>query len=77
VIPAVSADSGRWGLSRVRHRGVLRAPFANPDGYYVDVRRLDPGPFNIGTILPFDGQNWERHAKGLAALSKAPSGGGS
>lgn len=46
-------------------------PRSNPDGYSVNVRCLDPPPTQI-TIKPFDGKNWEQHAKTLAALSKDP-----
>ena len=47
-------------------------PRSNPDGYDVDVRCLDPGTFEVLTVIPFDGQNWEEHAAALSALSKEP-----
>lgn len=45
-------------------------PRSNPDGYDVDVRCLEPGTFEVLTVIPFDGQNWEQHAAALSALSK-------
>jgi hypothetical protein len=45
-------------------------PRSNPDGYSVNVRCLDPTTIAQVTVRPFDGQNWEQHAKGLAQLSK-------
>jgi len=44
-------------------------PRSNPDGYDVNVRCLEPQPKHID-IAAFDGQNWERHAAGLAHLSE-------
>ncbi|MCG6869171.1 MAG: GFA family protein [Gammaproteobacteria bacterium] len=44
-------------------------PRSNPDGYDVNVRCLDPQPKTI-RIEPFDGQNWELHARELSHLSK-------
>ncbi|MGQ0673187.1 MAG: GFA family protein [Hyphomicrobium sp.] len=44
-------------------------PRSNPDGIDVNVRCLDPEPTNL-VIEPFDGQNWEQHARDLAHLSR-------
>jgi len=44
-------------------------PRSNPDGYDVNVRCLEPAPAEC-VIEPFDGKNWERHARELAHLSK-------
>lgn len=44
-------------------------PRSNPDGFSVNVNCLDEPPARID-IEEFDGQNWERHAPGLANLSK-------
>lgn len=44
-------------------------PRSNPDGVDVNVRCLDPEPTNL-VIEPFDGQNWEQHARSLAHLSQ-------
>ena len=40
-------------------------PRSNPDGIDVNVRCLDPMPAKL-TVEPFDGQNWEQNAAGLA-----------
>ena len=45
-------------------------PRSNPDGWSVNVRCLDPVDGMDFEIEPFDGQNWEAHAAGLAHLSK-------
>ena len=45
-------------------------PRSNPDGYSVNARCLDPGTVVELSVQPFDGDNWERHAAGLADLSK-------
>ncbi len=45
-------------------------PRSNPDGWSVNVRCLDPVEDLSFQIEPFDGQNWEAHAAGLAHLSK-------
>jgi hypothetical protein len=44
-------------------------PRSNPDGYSINVRCLSPQPKRL-TVVPFDGQNWERHAGELRHLSK-------
>lgn len=44
-------------------------PRSNPDGIDVNVRCLDEAPRTL-TVEPFDGQNWEENAAGLAHLSK-------
>jgi hypothetical protein len=45
-------------------------PRSNPDGWSLNVRCLDPAEDLDFDIEPFDGQNWEAHAAGLAHLSK-------
>ncbi|MBC7168231.1 GFA family protein [Phenylobacterium sp.] len=45
-------------------------PRSNPDGWSVNLRCLDPAEDLAIEIEPFDGQNWEAHAAGLAHLSK-------
>jgi hypothetical protein len=45
-------------------------PRSNPDGVDINVRCLDPGSVTALTIEPFDGQNWEGNAAGLAHLSR-------
>lgn len=47
-------------------------PRSNPDGFSVNVRCLDSGSVKKLTVIPFDGQNWERHAGKLAHLSRDP-----
>lgn len=42
-------------------------PRSNPEGVSVNLFCLDPVP-NY-TAIPFDGQNWEQHAKDLAHLT--------
>lgn len=48
-------------------------PRSNPDGFSVNVRCLDPGSVKKLCIIPFDGQNWERHGEELADLSRESS----
>jgi hypothetical protein len=48
-------------------------PRSNPDGWSVNARCLDSLDGVELRIEPFDGQNWEANAAGLAHLSKAPS----
>ena len=45
-------------------------PRSNPDGYSVNVRCLDRDKINSIAITRFDGENWEKHATELAALSR-------
>jgi hypothetical protein len=45
-------------------------PRSNPDGYSVNVRCLDRDKINSITVTRFDGENWEKHATELAALSR-------
>jgi len=54
-----------------RHCGVqsFYVPRSNPDGYSVNARCLDPATIESVTVKPFDGQNWEQNAAGLAHLS--------
>lgn len=44
-------------------------PRSNPDGFSVNVRCLDRSSIRSLSIKPFDGQNWEQNAAGLAHLS--------
>ncbi|PZD74379.1 hypothetical protein C1752_01325 [Acaryochloris thomasi RCC1774] len=44
-------------------------PRSNPDGVSINFRCLSPQPRNV-RIEPFDGQNWEANAAGLAHLSQ-------
>jgi len=44
-------------------------PRSNPDGVSVNVRCFDTPPESM-RIVPFDGQNWEAHAAGLAHKSR-------
>lgn len=44
-------------------------PRSNPDGFDVNVHCLTPQP-EVITVIPFDGQNWEKHAPKLAHLDK-------
>ncbi len=44
-------------------------PRSNPDGYSVNIHCLETRPRSM-KIEPFDGQNWEQHAHGLAYLSR-------
>lgn len=59
-----------------RHRGGchcgrvrFEVPRSNPDGYSVNARCLDPGTVASVSVEPFDGQNWEANAGGLAHLT--------
>jgi hypothetical protein len=45
-------------------------PRSNPDGISVNARCLDPATIEGEDVSPFDGQNWEEHAGGLAHLSE-------
>lgn len=45
-------------------------PRSNPDGFAVNVHCLEPGTIEAIRIEPFDGENWEKHAAGLAHLSR-------
>ncbi|WP_444903058.1 GFA family protein [Microbulbifer sp. CnH-101-E] len=55
-----------------RHCGVkpFYIPRSNPDGYSLNARCLDIVPQEL-EVEPFDGQNWEQNAAGLAHLSAA------
>lgn len=44
-------------------------PRSNPDGYSINVRCLDKITIGKMTVIPFDGQNWEANAAGLADLT--------
>lgn len=44
-------------------------PRSNPDGFSVNVRCLNKSTIEKITVIPFDGQNWEKNAAGLASLS--------
>jgi hypothetical protein len=46
-------------------------PRSNPDGISVNSRCLDRSTIEDEQVSPFDGQNWEAHAEGLAVLSKS------
>jgi hypothetical protein len=48
-------------------------PRSNPDGWSVNARCLDDVDGVALNITPFDGQNWEANAAGLAHLSQEPS----
>jgi|EndMetStandDraft_4_1072995.scaffolds.fasta_scaffold145722_1 hypothetical protein len=48
-------------------------PRSNPDGWSVNARCLDDVDGVTLNITPFDGQNWEANAAGLAHLSQEPS----
>ena len=48
-------------------------PRSNPDGWSVNARCLDDVDGLALNITPFDGQNWEANAAGLAHLSQEPS----
>ena len=48
-------------------------PRSNPDGFSVNARCLDEATIETITVLPFDGQNWEKNAAELAHLSKPAS----
>ena len=44
-------------------------PRSNPDGIDVNLRCLETRP-QVVRIVPFDGQDWERHAPALAHKSR-------
>lgn len=44
-------------------------PRSNPDGIDVNLRCLDPQPYEY-KLIEFDGQNWEQHAHTLTHKSK-------
>jgi hypothetical protein len=71
-----SITTYRWGTGIAKHTfcktcGIkpFYIPRSNPDGYDVNVRCLDPVPVEL-EIEPFDGKNWEEHARELAHMSK-------
>ena len=43
-------------------------PRSHPDGYSVNVRCLEPVTIRKITVTPFDGKNWEDHARDLDPL---------
>ncbi|MEM9168619.1 MAG: GFA family protein [Pseudomonadota bacterium] len=45
-------------------------PRSNPDGFSLNMRRLDRTQFASVRVEPFDGLNWEANAGALEALSK-------
>lgn len=45
-------------------------PRSNPDGYSVNMRCLERGGFDLITIEPFDGENWEQNGERLRDLSR-------
>jgi len=45
-------------------------PRSNPDGYSLNLNCMDRAQFKSIDIRPFDGQNWEANAAGLAHLSR-------
>lgn len=45
-------------------------PRSNPDGVAVNVHCLDPATVEKIRVEPFDGENWEAHAAGLAQRSR-------
>lgn len=47
-------------------------PRSNPNGWSVNARCLDDLEGVTLQVEPFDGQNWEAHAGGLAHLSEEP-----
>lgn len=48
-------------------------PRSNPDGYSINLRCVDHSTIEAVEYEDFDGQNWEQHGAGLAALSRAES----
>lgn len=48
-------------------------PRSNPDGYSVNARCLDKRSIESLSVRPFDGQNWEANAAGIAHLSHPSS----
>lgn len=66
-----------FGTGIARHRFCRRCgvksfyiPRSNPDGIDVNVRCLDPGQDLEVTLVPFDGEHWEDHARDLGHLSR-------
>jgi hypothetical protein len=45
-------------------------PRSNPDGVSVNLRCVDPGTITSREVMPFDGQDWERHGESLRHLSE-------
>ncbi len=45
-------------------------PRSNPDGFSINLRCVRPGTLESIEYEDFDGQNWEAHGAGLAALSQ-------
>ena len=43
-------------------------PRSHPDGISVNARCLDAGTFEIGSLVPFEGQKWEKNVNKLGAL---------
>ena len=43
-------------------------PRSHPDGISVNARCLDAGTFEIGSLMPFEGQQWEKHVNKLGGL---------
>ncbi|MED5420345.1 MAG: GFA family protein [Pseudomonadota bacterium] len=43
-------------------------PRSHPDGISVNARCLDAGTFEIGSLMPFEGQQWEKNVNKLGAL---------
>jgi hypothetical protein len=43
-------------------------PRSHPDGISVNGRCLDPGTFEIRSLTPFDGRNWEKNVHKLDPL---------
>jgi hypothetical protein len=46
-------------------------PRSNPDGIDINIRALREQPRSL-RVVPFDGQDWERHAHTLADKSREP-----
>ena len=67
----------RFNTGVARHRfcsicGIksFYVPRSNPDGFSVNLRCLEPGTLGSVTVIPFDGQNWERNAASIRHLSE-------
>ena len=43
-------------------------PRSHPDGVSVNARCLDPGTFEVGSLTPFNGRNWEDNVHKLDPL---------
>ena len=43
-------------------------PRSHPDGISVNARCLDAGTFEIGSLVTFEGQQWEKNVNKLGAL---------